>query len=286
MLMISDIPALRTRITDWRQARDRIALVPTMGNLHAGHACLIQHARASAARVVVSIFVNPMQFDRPEDLAAYPRTPQEDSRLLRELDVDLAFTPSVETVYPRTMHDTTRIEVPHLSSVLEGASRPGHFGGVSTVIAKLFNMVQPDLAVFGEKDYQQLVIIRCLVADLNLPLEIAGVPTLREADGLALSSRNRRLTTEERARAPKLFGELLRVRKRIQNGERDYPRLEAQAVHKLQAAGFKPNYVSVRCAKDLAVPFVCDAELVVLAAVWLGRTRLIDNIRMTLMEDR
>ncbi len=286
MLMISDIPALRTRITDWRQARDRIALVPTMGNLHAGHACLIQHARASAARVVVSIFVNPMQFDRPEDLAAYPRTPQEDSRLLRELDVDLAFTPSVETVYPRTMHDTTRIEVPHLSSVLEGASRPGHFGGVSTVIAKLFNMVQPDLAVFGEKDYQQLVIIRRLVADLNLPLEIAGVPTVREADGLALSSRNRRLTTEERARAPKLLGELLRVRKRIQNGERDYPRLEAQAVHKLQAAGFKPNYVSVRCAKDLAVPSVCDAELVVLAAVWLGRTRLIDNIRMRLMEDR
>ncbi|MDQ3730819.1 MAG: pantoate--beta-alanine ligase [Pseudomonadota bacterium] len=286
MLMISDIPALRMRITDWRQARDRIALVPTMGNLHAGHACLIQHARASAARVVVSIFVNPMQFDRPEDLAAYPRTPQEDSRLLRELDVDLAFTPAVETVYPRTMHDTTRIEVPHLSSVLEGASRPRHFGGVSTVIAKLFNMVQPDLAVFGEKDYQQLVIIRRLVADLNLPLEIAGVPTVREADGLALSSRNRRLTTEERARAPKLFGELLRVRKRIQNGERDYPRLEAQAVHKLQAAGFKPNYVSVRCAKDLAVPSVCDAELVVLAAVWLGRTRLIDNIRMTLMEDR
>ncbi len=286
MLMISDIPALRTRITDWRQARDRIALVPTMGNLHAGHACLIQHARASAARVVVSIFVNPMQFDRPEDLAAYPRTPQEDSRLLRELDVDLAFTPSVETVYSRTMRDTTRIEVPHLSRVLEGASRPGHFGGVSTVIAKLFNMVQPDLAVFGEKDYQQLVIIRRLVADLNLPLEIAAVPTVREADGLALSSRNRRLTTEERARAPKLLGELLRVRKRIQNGERDYPRLEAQAVHKLQAAGFKPNYVSVRCAKDLAVPSVCDAELVVLAAVWLGRTRLIDNIRMTLMEDR
>jgi pantoate--beta-alanine ligase len=227
-----------------------------------------------------------MQFDRPEDLAAYPRTPQEDSRLLRELDVDLAFTPSVETVYPRTMRDTTRIEVPHLSSVLEGASRPGHFGGVSTVIAKLFNMVQPDLAVFGEKDYQQLVIIRRLVADLNLPLEIAAVPTVREADGLALSSRNRRLTTEERAQAPELFGELLRVRKRIQNGERDYPRLEAQAVHKLQAAGFKPNYVSVRCAKDLAVPSVCDAELVVLAAVWLGRTRLIDNIRMTLMEDR
>jgi pantoate--beta-alanine ligase len=286
MLMISDIPALRTRITDWRQARGRIALVPTMGNLHAGHACLIQHARASAARVVVSIFVNPMQFDRPEDLAAYPRTPQEDSRLLRELDVDLAFTPSVETVYPRPMHDTTHIEVPYLSSVLEGASRPGHFGGVSTVIAKLFNMVQPDLAVFGEKDYQQLVIIRRLVADLNLPLEIAGVPTVREADGLALSSRNRRLTTEERARAPKLLGELLRVRKRIQNGERDYPRLEAQAVHKLQAAGFKPNYVSVRCAKDLAVPSVCDAELVVLAAAWLGRTRLIDNIRMTLMEDR
>jgi pantoate--beta-alanine ligase len=286
MLMISDIPALRTRITDWRHAGDRIALVPTMGNLHAGHACLIQHARASAARVVVSIFVNPMQFDRAEDLAAYPRTPQEDSRLLRELAVDLAFTPSVETVYPRTMHDTTRIEVPHLSSVLEGASRPGHFGGVSTVVAKLFNMVQPDLAVFGEKDYQQLLIIRRLVADLNFSVEIVSLPTVREPDGLALSSRNCRLTAEDRARAPKLYGELLHLRDRIQNGERDYPRLEAQAVHKLRAAGFKPNYVSVRCAKDLAAPTVYDGEVVVLTAAWLGRTRLIDNIRMTLMEDQ
>ncbi len=286
MLMISDIPALRTRVTGWRQAGDRIALVPTMGNLHAGHACLIRYARARAARVVVSIFVNPMQFDQAEDLTAYPRTPQEDRRLLRELNVDLAFTPSVETVYPHTLNEITRIEVPCLSGVFEGASRPGHFAGVSTVVVKLFNMVQPDLAVFGEKDYQQLLIIRRLVNDLNLPVEIVGVPTVREPDGLALSSRNHRLTAEERARAPTLYNELLHVRECIQNGERDFPRLEVQAVHKLQAAGFKPNYVSVRCAKDLALPAVYNDEVVVLVAAWLGRTRLIDNVRISLMEAR
>jgi pantoate--beta-alanine ligase len=280
MLTITDVEALRAELASWREV-GRVALVPTMGNLHAGHASLIEHARARADRVVVSIFVNPMQFDRTEDLAAYPRTLDEDRSRLRELGVDVLFHPSVEAVYPRGMDSATRVEVPHLSCVLEGERRLGHFIGVATVVTKLLNMVRPDVALFGEKDYQQLLIIRRLVADLDLPVEIVGLPTVRERDGLAMSSRNRLLTTQERAQAPELFAVLKRVAAVVAEGGCDYEVLGHQAVQDLESLGFRPDYVSVRRAADLGAPDDQDRDLVVLAAAWLGRTRLIDNVRVT-----
>jgi pantoate--beta-alanine ligase len=286
MLTITDIQALRAQLAEWRRQGGCIALVPTMGNLHAGHMSLIDYAHANAARVVVSIFVNPLQFDLAEDLAAYPRTLEEDCRQLQELGADLAFIPVVETIYPGGMKNATRVEVPHLSQVLEGASRPGHFIGVATVLIKLLNMTQPDVAIFGEKDYQQLLIIRRLVADLNFPVEIVGRPTVRELDGLAMSSRNRYLTAQERACAAGMYATLTRIGDRILDGEHDYAGLEQQAMHDLIRQGFKPDYVSVRRAQDLSVPDVGDRDIVVLAAVWLGRTRLIDNMRVALMDYR
>jgi pantoate--beta-alanine ligase len=286
MLIISEIQSLRMQLGAWRRAGQRIALVPTMGNLHAGHLSLIEHARSQADRTVVSIFVNPMQFDRAEDLDAYPRTPEDDFQLLQAADVDLVFAPAVEAIYPRGMASNTRVEVPHLSSILEGASRPGHFVGVATIVAKLFNLVQPDVAIFGEKDFQQLLVIRRMVADLQLPIEVIGLPTMREPGGLAMSSRNQRLTSEERTQAPGLYATLLRVCERLRDGERDFESLEAQALQELRTRGFRPDYVSVRRVEDLAAPVGDDQDLVVLAAAWLGRTRLIDNIRQPLMGDR
>ncbi len=286
MLTIQVIPALRARIGEWRRLGERIALVPTMGNLHAGHLRLVTHAQASAVRVVVSIFVNPMQFDRAADLAAYPRTFKEDCQQLSDVGTDVLFAPGVDIVYPHGMENATRVEVPQLSNILEGASRPGHFIGVATVVTKLLNIVQPDMAIFGEKDYQQLLVIRRLVADLDLPIEIVGRPTVRETDGLAMSSRNRYLTAEERTRAPALYVALRRVADRIREGERDYADLVQEASRKLQAQGFGPDYVCVRRAQDLAAPETIDRELVVLGAAWLGRARLIDNIRLTLPQDR
>lgn len=286
MFIIDDIPALRARLAGWRREGARIGLVPTMGNLHAGHHKLIEHARARAERVVVSIFVNPMQFDRAEDLAAYPRTMDADLAQLRELDTDLAFAPPLEVIYPHGMENTARVVVPELSGILEGASRPGHFTGVATVVAKLLNMVQPDVAVFGEKDYQQLLIIRRLVAELNFPVETAGLPTVREPDGLAMSSRNRNLAVDERARAPGLYVCLTELSDRIRAGERDFVRLERQAMQALAERGFRPDYASVRDAGDLSVPNPRTAALVILGAAWLGRTRLIDNVRAALMNGR
>jgi pantoate--beta-alanine ligase len=286
MLVITDIQELRARLGHWRRREGRIALVPTMGNLHVGHATLIEHAHTRAARLVVSIFVNPLQFDRAEDLAAYPRTLEEDCRQLEALGPDLVFIPASEVIYPGGMESATRVEVPHLSHILEGASRPGHFIGVATVVAKLLNMVQPDVALFGEKDFQQLLIIRRLVADLNLPVEIVGLPTVRETDGLAMSSRNRLLTARERACAPGLYRTLRRAADAIRDGNRDYANLEQQSMHDLEEQGFRPDYVSVRRARDLAEPDAIEQDLVLLAAAWLGRARLIDNIRLALMDYR
>jgi pantoate--beta-alanine ligase len=284
MLTITDIRALRARLSKWRQQGRRIAAVPTMGNLHAGHMSLVEHARTIADKLVVSIFVNPLQFDRVEDLAAYPRTLKEDCRKLRELATDIAFVPTVKGVYPREMENATRVEVPRLSYVLEGASRPGHFVGVATVVTKLLNIMQPDVAIFGEKDFQQLLIIRRLVVDLNLPIEIIGLCTVREADGLAMSSRNRYLTPEERLKAPALHATLRHVANCILANQRGYANMERQAIHDLREQGFQPDYISVRRAQDLTVPNSEERDMVVLGAVWLGRTRLIDNSRVTLME--
>lgn len=264
----------------WRGAGESVAFVPTMGNLHAGHGRLVREARALGGRVVVSIFVNPLQFNDADDFRAYPRTVAEDERQLRDWGVDALFLPAVEEIYPRGMTAGTRVVVPGLSDILCGAHRPGHFTGVSTVVTVLLNIVQPDIAVFGEKDFQQLLIVRRLVGDLRLPVKIVGVETVREADGLAMSSRNRYLTDEERRRAPMLYQVLRQTRARILDGAQDYPALEAAGLEQLKETGFRPEYLSVRRAADLAVPEAGDRDLVVLAAAWLGTARLIDNLRV------
>jgi len=277
MQQVSSIEPLRAALGAWRAAGLRVALVPTMGNVHAGHLALCRAALGRSDRVVASIFVNRMQFGPSEDFLSYPRTLEQDISKLAAVGVHLLFAPTEQTVYPRGDAAQTLVEVPELSGILCGRSRPGHFVGVATVVCKLFNMVQPDLAVFGEKDFQQLVIVRRMAEDLCLPVEIMGVPTVREADGLAMSSRNVYLTAEERRRAPELHRSLLGVVAAIRQGERDYRRLEQQARRQLQAAGLRPDYVSVRRVSDLGEPQQPPERLVVLAAAHLGGTRLIDN---------
>jgi len=280
MRRVETIAALRDAVAAWRAAGERVALVPTMGNLHRGHLALVERAQALAQRVVVSVFVNPLQFDREDDLSAYPRTLEQDAVALETVDADLLFAPPVSEVYPEG-GSLTRIEVEGVTSMLEGASRPGHFSGVATVVAKLFNMVLPDVAVFGEKDYQQLLVIRRLVRDLNVPVEIEGVSTVREPDGLAMSSRNGYLNAGERRVAPRLQAVLSALVAAVEAGTTDYRALEARAVSALEADGFRPDYVTVRRAADLERPGEDDRDLVVLAAAWLGRARLIDNIPFT-----
>ena len=280
MRPIEDIDALHAITAAWRRAGDTIALVPTMGNLHAGHIELDRHAASVAARTVVSIFVNPMQFVQGEDLDRYPRTPERDQRMLAEAGVDVAFLPPVAQMYPNGYADTTRVHVPVLESIYCGEFRPGHFTGVATVVAKLFNIVRPDCAVFGDKDYQQLLLIRRMVADLRFPVEVIGVPTVRDADGLALSSRNNALDVDERKRAPRLYEVLYELAKQLEAGRADYSTLESEAAVALTAAGFNPQYVAICRADDLKPAAMDDGDLVILAAVWLGKTRLIDHIEV------
>ncbi|MGD8514480.1 MAG: pantoate--beta-alanine ligase [Granulosicoccaceae bacterium] len=283
MLTVTDADNLQAQIRTWREAGERVAFVPTMGNLHEGHLCLVDAAREQAGRVVVSIFVNPTQFGPNEDFAAYPRTPEQDSELLAARGVDLLYMPGVDTMYPGGEAAMTRVEPPEaLSNILCGASRPGHFSGVATVVTKLLNQVQPDVAVFGEKDFQQLLVLRRVVADLDLPVEIVGVPTVREADGLAMSSRNRYLDSDERVQAVQLPATLREVAGRLQRGERDFATLEEDAAAQLRRAGFTPDYVSIRRAEDLTTPGRGDTALVILAAAQLGEARLIDNLQLDL----
>lgn len=270
---------LRTIIRGWRSQGERIALVPTMGNLHEGHLALVDEAKRRADRVVVSIYVNPLQFDRQDDLANYPRTLDADRRALESRGVHLLFLPDTELLYPFGLGQSTRVEVPELGEMLEGAARPGHFMGVATVVCKLFNLVQPDDAVFGEKDYQQLILIQRLVADLHLPVRIHGVPVVREADGLACSSRNSRLGAAERARAPVLYKVLLKAAKLLEESAPPAA-VEAAASERLERQGFRVDYVTVRRAADLAAPDEQDEDLVILAAAWLGDVRLIDCLRL------
>ncbi len=261
-----------------REAGERIAFVPTMGNLHEGHLSLVRLAREYAERVVVSIFVNPTQFGAGEDYGNYPRTIVEDRRLLASVDTDLLFTPSAETVYPYGETAATRLHVPGLSDDLCGRFRPGHFDGVASVVCRLFSMVGPEVAVFGQKDYQQFLIIRRMTRDLSMPIGIVLGSTVREADGLACSSRNRYLTEAERRTAPLLHAVLEEVREALVSGERDFASLEGHALARLEKGGFAPDYVGIRSAKDLALPADGSHELVVLAAARLGRARLIDNV--------
>lgn len=277
---IEPLENLRARVAGWRAAGERVALVPTMGNLHQGHLTLVREARSRAERVVVSIFVNPLQFGAGEDLDAYPRTLEQDQRRLEETGCDLLFAPTASVVYPRGQAGQTRVEVPGLSDILCGAARPGHFVGVATVVCKLFCMVQPDVALFGEKDFQQLLVIRRMVEDLNLPVEIVGVPTVREPDGLAMSSRNGYLSADERARAPALYRSLMQAGESLRQGSA-VEEVERTAVAALQESGLTPDYVAVRRAEDLGSAIADDVNVVILGAAALGRARLIDNLRVT-----
>jgi pantoate--beta-alanine ligase len=280
MLMIQDIAQLRALIRQWRSAGERIAFVPTMGNLHQGHLQLVDTAKQRADRVIVSIFVNPMQFGAHEDLDKYPRTLEQDCKGLTEHGADAVFTPTPAVIYPRGLDVQTYVEVPLLGDYHCGASRAGHFRGVSTIVTKLFNLVQPDIACFGQKDYQQLAIIRQMVSDLSLPIEIIGVPTTRADDGLALSSRNGYLTAEQRATAPALYRTLQWMKQQLSLGFSDLRVLEQQAKDQLNAAGFKADYINISNRQTLVPATDSTASLVILAAAYLGNTRLIDNIEV------
>ena len=279
---ITSVAELRAHTKAWRLRDEPIALVPTMGNLHAGHLKLVRHAKALAPRVVVSIFVNPMQFAANEDYESYPHTMELDAEALMQAEADVLFAPGVSAVYPGGVEQTTSVVVPGLNSILEGEHRPSHFNGVTTVVAKLFNMVQPDIAVFGEKDYQQLLIIRRMVKDLDMPVRIKAVGTVREADGLAMSSRNNYLQATERALAPQLHQVLLDVKTIVEAGEADLQGVEQAAAQQLAGAGFAVDYISIRRRSDLAPPVAGDGRLVVLAAARIGTTRLIDNVKISM----
>ena len=279
MLQLETIAAVREQVHAWRAEGRRIAFVPTMGNLHAGHVSLIELARRHGDRFIASIFVNPMQFGPNEDFNHYPRTPQRDADMLREAGCHLMFIPNVAEIYPNGHGIATRVIVPGVSDVLCGQFRPGHFEGVATVVSKLFGIVQPDVAVFGEKDFQQLAVIRRMCSDLCLPIEIVGAPTMREPDGLAMSSRNQYLTDAERALAPRIHAELQRAVARLAGGETSIAAIEGDGAAALVGAGFTVDYFSVRRSADLLPPESADRELVVLAAARLGRARLIDNLR-------
>jgi pantoate--beta-alanine ligase len=272
----TDLAALRATVEAWRREGESVVLVPTMGALHVGHLALVAHAKAIGRRAVVSIFVNPTQFGPTEDFPRYPRDVAADLALLAEPGADAAWTPEVEAMYP--LGFSTCIEVGGLTEGLCGTVRPGHFAGVATVVTKLLNQVRPDIALFGEKDFQQLQVIRRAVRDLDLGVEIRGVPTIREADGLALSSRNRYLNPEERAVAPRLHAVLARIAAALREGAAAAP-LRAEGIAELSAAGFDPvQYLEVRDAETLAPLERVDGPARVLAAAYLGRTRLIDNV--------
>lgn len=284
MLIIETLPLLRQHIRRARQEGKRIALVPTMGNLHDGHMKLVDEAKAHADIVVVSIFVNPMQFDRPDDLVRYPRTLQEDCEKLNKRKVDFVFAPAADQIYPQGTEGQTYVEVPGLSTMLEGASRPGHFRGVSTIVSKLFNLVQPDIACFGEKDFQQLALIRKMVADMGYDIEIVGVPIIRAKDGLALSSRNGYLTAEQRKIAPGLYKVMCEIGEKLQAGERELDEMIALAEKALNEKGFRADDIQIRDADTLLALTETSQRAVILVAAWLGQARLIDNQTVTLTQ--
>ena len=276
---VTTIAGVRERVRGWHAQGLRVAFVPTMGNLHAGHMSLIEAARQYGDRFVASIFVNPMQFGPNEDYAQYPRTPREDERMLAAAGCDLMFMPDVAEIYPNGEQNAARVQVPVLSQILDGEFRPGHFQGVATVVTKLLNIVTPDAAVFGEKDFQQLTVIRHMVADLCMPLTIIGAATVRESDGLALSSRNQYLTAAERGVAPVIHQQLQQARARLLAGAADRD-VESEGLAALVAAGLRPDYFAVRDARDLQPATPATRELVVLVAARLGKARLIDNLRV------
>ncbi len=283
MLVVNEIEKLRNIVKPWKSNNVRIGFVPTMGNLHDGHLSLINHAKNQANKVIASIYVNPLQFDRPDDLSRYPRTLRNDLQRLETEGVDVVFTPDDKAIYPDGIEMSTKVDVPVISTILCGAHRPGHFVGVATVVCKLFNMVEPDIAVFGEKDYQQLLLIKRMTQDLNLPVQILGAETLREENGLAMSSRNNYLSEEEKDTAANIYRTLTTVADQLIAGNQHYPSLERNGKAALEKAGFIPDYLSVLRKTDLQLPSPEEPleELVILCAALLGNARLIDNLQLS-----
>jgi pantoate--beta-alanine ligase len=278
MQTVQDVPALRAAIRGWRTKGQTVGFVPTLGNLHAGHQSLIRLARARTERVIASVFVNPTQFAPGEDFDRYPRTLLQDQTALTDEGCDLLFAPDVATIYPFGAEQSVSLHVPQITDTLEGAHRPGHFDGVATVVCKLFNLVQPDIAVFGQKDFQQLKVIERMVRDLSLSVKVMAAPTLRADDGLALSSRNQYLSAEERGRAPLIHDTLLKMRDLLGKGHA-WRAIEQVAAARLLRAGFEPDYVVIRRVDDLAEPVEGQNEgLIALIAAKMGNTRLIDNL--------
>lgn len=282
MKVVDSIPALRELIADWKRSGKSVGFVPTMGNLHDGHLKLVKRAKAHNDKVIVSIFVNPMQFGANEDLDAYPRTIEQDKAKLIADGTDAVFLPSVADMYPAGLNAQTFVEVPNISDVLCGASRPGHFRGVATVVSKLFNMVQPDDAFFGEKDFQQLAVIRTMVRDLSMAVTVHGVPTEREESGLAMSSRNGYLSQEEKATASEIYQAMQRMKNSMEQGNKDFSSIESSEVAHLESKGFKNDYVKVVNAETFMPATADDKHVVIVAALFMGTTRLIDNLQVHL----
>jgi pantoate--beta-alanine ligase len=282
MITVETIAGLREAVRAFRRDGQRVGFVPTMGSLHDGHMSLLAAARHHADRVISSVFVNPLQFGPGEDFERYPRTPAEDQRLLEAAGCDVLFLPAVNEIYPDGGRSATRITVEPLSGILCGRFRPGHFDGVATIVAKLFGIVQPDVAVFGEKDYQQLAVIRRMTSDLDIPVQVMGAPTVRAADGLAMSSRNRYLSEAERQVAPRIYATLKAVAARLESGSRDFAALSQWGAAQLQEAGMLPDYFEIRDGASLLEPQPGATGLVILTAARLGKARLIDNLRVTL----
>lgn len=276
MQQVTHLSEVRERLAAVRQAGKKIALVPTMGNLHEGHLSLVKQVQEKADYIVVTIFVNPTQFVEGEDFESYPRTLDSDLLQLKEVNVDMVFIPDNEEIYPKRNRISTEVTVPELDSIYCGEFRPGHFKGVATIVTKLFNIVQPDIAIFGEKDYQQLLVIRSLVKNLNLPIEIIGSVTMREKDGLAMSSRNQYLSVEERKIAPLLYENIKNIAEKLVQGDKNYEKLQDDAVLNLKNAGFRPEYLKICDSDTLNAPK--QGSLVIITAAWLGKARLIDNV--------
>jgi pantoate--beta-alanine ligase len=282
METVTRVQSVRERVSEWRRAGQTVALVQTMGCLHKGHIALLAEARQRANRAVVSVFVNPLQFGPQEDFSRYPRTIEHDKELAAEHSADVLFAPTTFEIFPAGFERSTRVDVPELSGILEGQLRPSHFEGVATITVKFLQIVQPDVMVLGEKDYQHLVILERVVADLCLPVEIVTVPVVRDHDGLAFGARNRFLSPRERNLAPRLFEALKNARRRLADGERDFAAVQEAGLRELERAGFQPDYFSIRQAGDLLPPRFETREVVVLAAGRLGSTRLVDCLRVQL----
>ena len=278
MNVITTVAEVRQAVRAWKSRGDKVAFVPTMGNLPAGHLRLVEEARQMANRVIVSIFVNPLQFGENEDFSAYPRTLNEDIKQLDKYHVDFVFHPETKEIYPENPATHTRVEVPEVSNILCGAFRANHFVGVATVVNKLFNIVQPDVALFGKKDYQQLIIIQRMVRDLCMRIDVVGLDTVRERDGLAMSSRNHYLSEDERQRAPVLYQTLCWGKQTLLQGRLDLAEIEQEGRRLLSEAGFRPDYFSIREDYSLNTPTDNTKNFVIVAAAWLGKARLIDNI--------